>query len=344
MISIIIPVFNAEKYLKRCLESVISQSYTEIEVILVDDGSSDRSKLICEEYRRKDSRIKTIFNSNAGPGFSRNYGLEMAMGDYIYFMDADDELLPEALQENYRIAVEKNLDVIIFAYSIINYVNGHPKTENICSYKNTYVTTNDEIKLMFWNLFKDGLIAPVWNKFYKKDFIIKNGIRFTDLRKGQDAVFNFEILKYVNSMYINENVYYKYHFYNSNNITSRYTPMLFSIFTSYHKKLDELIDYWKIYDEYSCKKNNQLYFIHISVCISNLVKIENNNLIFREKIDACKKILNNDITKKVLNNIKLSEIENMYHKICFLLMRSQNSYLNIFFYEIIRKIKKYIRI
>lgn len=100
-ISVIIPVYNDEKYLKQCIESVLTQSYRNLEVILVDDGSTDATPAICEDFRRQDDRIRVIYKQNEGVGASRNTGLAMATGDYILFIDHDDWLLEDHIQKLY---------------------------------------------------------------------------------------------------------------------------------------------------------------------------------------------------------------------------------------------------
>lgn len=112
-ISVIIPVYNDEKYLKQCVESVLTQSYRNLEVILVDDGSTDATPAICEEFRRQDNRIRIIYKQNEGVGASRNTGLAMATGDYVLFIDHDDWLLEDHIQKLYDLLKKNQADIAI---------------------------------------------------------------------------------------------------------------------------------------------------------------------------------------------------------------------------------------
>ena len=115
LVSIIIPVYNAEKYLQKCLDSVISQTYTNIEILLINDGSNDGSKQICEDYEKQDNRIKLFTCLNSGPAFARNLGLSKATGEYIMFVDSDDYVSHEIV-EKLVMAIEKNDGDVAVSY------------------------------------------------------------------------------------------------------------------------------------------------------------------------------------------------------------------------------------
>jgi len=118
-ISVIIPVYNTEKYLKECLESIINQTLTDIEIICINDGSTDNSLDILNSYANSDKRIKVFSQKNQGQGTARNYGMKIATGDYIHFMDSDDILELNTFEDSYRICEEKNLDFIFFKLTIL---------------------------------------------------------------------------------------------------------------------------------------------------------------------------------------------------------------------------------
>lgn len=119
LVTIIVPVYNVEKYLKKCVDSILNQTYKNIEVILIDDGSSasDKSPIICDEYAKKDKRIKVIHKINGGLSSARNAGLDIAKGDYIYFVDSDDWIDKDTIKDNIKILVEKKQ--ILFALTIM---------------------------------------------------------------------------------------------------------------------------------------------------------------------------------------------------------------------------------
>ena len=115
-VSVIIPVYNVQDFLAKCIESVINQTINDIQIILVDDGATDNSGQICDEYAKKDKRITVIHKQNQGLGFARNTGLDVANGDYIFFLDSDDWILPYSIKELYEIAKQNNADIVCYNF------------------------------------------------------------------------------------------------------------------------------------------------------------------------------------------------------------------------------------
>lgn len=124
MVTVVVPIYNVEKYLNRCIKSVVAQSYKDLEIILVDDESPDRCPEICEEWRKKDTRIKVIHKKNGGLGYARNTGIDNANGEYICFLDSDDYIALDAIEKCYKCAVENNADIVSFGYSRVNQNDG----------------------------------------------------------------------------------------------------------------------------------------------------------------------------------------------------------------------------
>lgn len=171
--SIVIPVYNVEKYLSGCIESVLSQDYKEFELILVDDGSTDNSGIICDEYAKKDDRIKVIHKKNGGVSDARNVGIENAKGDYLIFLDADDYMEKSALAEIENKVVLEQSEIIMFSYNIL--FENKEKSMQI-NYNNKIVEPLDFIKDAFQKN-KTTLWASCLN-VYKINFIMKNNLRF----------------------------------------------------------------------------------------------------------------------------------------------------------------------
>ena len=162
LISIIVPVYNAENTLDRCIVSAISQSYTSIEVLLINDGSTDRSGEMCDEWSAKDSRIKVFHKINGGVSSARNYGLEKSQGDYILMLDSDDELVQNACEVLMR-KIE-DYDIVIF----------RAKGDELIALSQLCYCSLAEFRIDFCKLLNSGLLSNSWNKFYKKD-LIKGG-------------------------------------------------------------------------------------------------------------------------------------------------------------------------
>lgn len=185
-ISVIIPVYNAEKYIEDCILSVLNQTEKDIEVIAVDDGSTDGSNIILQRLRESDKRLLVFNEKNQGQPTARNIGIDNAKGEYVLFVDADDTIEPTMAEIMYNEAVEKNADVVVCSYN------------NIHTYKNkTYVrrvddnVNEDTFGDFFIHLHQQQLIHPVWNKLYRMKIFEK--IRYKNYVPGQDAILNLEI-------------------------------------------------------------------------------------------------------------------------------------------------------
>lgn len=176
VVSVIIPVYNASSYLQECLESVLSQSLADFEIILVDDGSTDNSGLICDEYAKKDNRVKVFHKENEGVCVARNIGLDNAKGDWIAFVDSDDLLLPDALRKMYNAAVLNEVNCVLAGSMVLN--NGEKKV----------------LKQFQEKKFDDAVSnAPhpaLWGYLFKASIIHQNRIRFIPgLSYSEDRVF-----------------------------------------------------------------------------------------------------------------------------------------------------------
>lgn len=209
LISIILPAYNVEKYIEAAVTSILNQTYQNFEVIIVNDGSTDNTQKICEQLKEKDIRIILINQINLGSGIARNSGLKVSNGEYIYFMDPDDVINSNLLEENLRIAEKTNVEIVTFGYKSIRW-NG---TINKIKSPVMYIKSKSEFENKFVELYKTGLLLAVWNKLYKRSFLIENNLFFEPLSTGQDALFNLEAYKKEFHMYVNDKIYYNYFFH-----------------------------------------------------------------------------------------------------------------------------------
>ena len=178
-ISVIIPVFNVEKFLPRCLDSVLAQTFKDFEVICVNDGSPDDCDKILEQYAQKDSRIKIIIQRNQGLSTARNNGFKVASGEYIYFLDSDDFIHPQLLEYTYNLITANNAQIVSFDYIKNKSSDDNKKNEDIIKTYKTPLVALDKVEslvvdepLKFWT--KKGkfrLSFNVWTKLYKRDLI-----------------------------------------------------------------------------------------------------------------------------------------------------------------------------
>lgn len=211
-VSIIVPIYNVSKYLSNCIESIIAQSYKDYECILVDDGSTDGSSEICDLFANKDKRITVIHKKNEGLSSARNAGLEVANGKYYVFVDSDDKIEPDMLNDCITSMEKSQSDLIVFNFQKIK-DDGEVIWKSNCG-TGTYSITNEEYRFDFvlHFLFDNKIYWPVWNKIYSADIIKKYRLRFENNKKifSEDGCFNMYYMLHISKMNIIEGVYYDY--------------------------------------------------------------------------------------------------------------------------------------
>ncbi|MBP3847023.1 glycosyltransferase [bacterium] len=213
-VSVILPVFNVEQYLKECLESVVNQTLKDIEIICVNDGSTDSSLAILNEYAHKDNRFIVLSQENQGQGVARNNGVEIAKGKYIQFIDPDDWIELNMLETIYNFAEEHNSQVVKFNYSEYNDYSGKYKQNNfVKEIKDEYNYDLNKFPYYTWRHLKKGCLSNldlhVWAHFYKTEFIKSNKIRFAPSKHGEDHLFADGAIVLANKIdYLNKYLYF----------------------------------------------------------------------------------------------------------------------------------------
>jgi glycosyltransferase involved in cell wall biosynthesis len=207
-ISVIIPVYNCEKYLNKCLNSVLEQTLDDFELILVNNGSLDDSAQICAKYADLDSRIRYFLRENSGSAAEpRNRGLEEARGEYIVFVDGDDYLEPDALETLYTEAVSMDYDCVIAGYT--NYSDDGVVDFDVIPDGQEYMSST-EVKQYFARTYPNGEAGYLWNKIYKRDIIEHFEIRFPSYARLEDGFFNVAYFSHVDKLKILPKVTYHY--------------------------------------------------------------------------------------------------------------------------------------
>lgn len=229
MISIILPIYNMQNYIAECLESIVAQTYKDIEIICVNDFSMDNSMTIVKEYAEKDSRIKIVNNGkNRGLGGARNAGLDIAKGEYVMFCDTDDMLMPTMVEKLYNSLVENDADMAFCDVMLLDNDGG------LNPYKPFHIAEINTKKEFYpskaiWE-FSD-IWPSAWNKIYKKSIIDEFGIKYHENILYEDHTFYWEYLFKCNKViHINEPLYcYRHNRYDS--IMKEVSPRIFEIFT-----------------------------------------------------------------------------------------------------------------
>ncbi len=259
-ISVVVPVYNVEKYLRECLESLVNQTFKDIEIICVNNGSTDNSLEILEEYAKKDSRIIVINQENRGPSGSRNRGLECVRGEYLAFVDSDDYMDLDFYEKLYKSAKETDADIA--ATKVKFFKDGEYIEKNIIN-KHTYRMGKDILETPDDKIYFVR-VANLWNKIYKTELINKNNIRFVNGITFEDTHFSFLAIALAKKISIISDTSYIYRL-RETSILSRafYSDYVFDICKIFNKLRNHVaelvesgslhIDYKKMCDFYMLK-------------------------------------------------------------------------------------------
>lgn len=261
LISIIIPVYKVEKYLRKCVDSVINQTYKNLEIILVDDGSPDNCPQICDEYASKDKRIKVIHKPNGGVSSARNAGLDIAKGEFIQFVDSDDYIGENLTFDLYSSIMQFNTDIAISGLTIIR----DKKIKIVKGQQGFYDFLNDR-KTTFWKLYNSRLIETPINKLYRRQ-LIKSGFPLNQVY-GEDCIFNLNYLDKVKSISVVENSDYFY----INNLSSAMNTKRKDFFNIASVVVNRIIEF---VDKFEIDTNNGLGKIildYLLYCIANEIR------------------------------------------------------------------------
>lgn len=281
-ISVIIPIYNVEKYIQQCIDSVIHQTLNEIEIILVDDQSPDNCPKICDQYAKTDRRIKIVHKPiNEGLGFARNSGLKVATGEFVAFIDSDDFIDKNMFYSLYQEAIQSNADIVYCGLSF--YKNGCFTKKEEVSKRTVYSTENERKELIL------DFVAPepsyksdvkymmsACKAIYRRSIIKENEIYFLSERKilSEDIFFNIQTILKSNIIIFLPTPFYFYR-YNTNSITHKFNIEKYKKHHIFFQELETLLKYSFDYKEYSIRLN-RLKLLYLRVSLSALFKDKTN--------------------------------------------------------------------
>ena len=307
LVSIIIPIYKVEAFLPRCVESALAQTYKDIEIILVDDGSPDKCPEFCDEYAKQYSQVKVVHKQNGGLSSARNAGMKVATGEYILFIDSDDWIDPETVMELVTIAEREKVDFVRSRAKYANWPNHEDGT--VCDFGiETMMHTGRYNREMIENEILPiciatpqitfGPIVSATATLYRRAMLSKNGIEFyEDVKNSEDCIFNARVLMVCDSFYyLNEPQYYHYYF-NDTSITKSYRADRWNSNKILIKRFEE--DFG----------NETRFFIPQQLwrkrlfCILNSLGERYNLTTFAEKKSYCKAICNDNLTREAVKHL-----------------------------------------
>lgn len=314
-VSIIVPIYNAENFISRCFESLLGQTITDIEIIAVNDGSTDTSGKILSNYAAKDPRIKVINKKNGGVSSARNSGLKIVKGEYIGFVDPDDWIDPNMYENMYLTAINDKADIVMCTY--LREFGSHSKVKNF-NLPDKIVYDNIELRSKVVRRLvgpiNDELANPemldawgtVWSKLYRSEIILENNLSFIDLSvigTNEDSLFNMDAFIYANSFVFINKPFYHYWRVNNLSVTTGYKPNLINQFINQYKKIESFINKNQLGQSYFIALNNRICLNTLGLGLNTISK--NNKSTTYEKIKIIKNLLNQKNIKRSFTTLEM---------------------------------------
>lgn len=323
LVTIIIPIYNVYQYIDRGINNILSQSYKNIEIILVDDGSTDGSGELCDNISKGNQTIRVFHKPNQGAGSARNVGIDNAQGDYIYFFDIDDLCSNFLIELNVKLMEKENVDFVLFGFKVTNVEFKKSSTDEV-KYQERLITSNKQLKDAFINVIipsKYGSGFP-WNKFYRKSFLDKYQIRYENQKIQQDEVFNLLCYEHLDRAYISSNILYHYFIYEKGNTRSRYIPNRFEIYVSVREHFEKIKKHWDIHDAKFENYLNIRFYKGLNDTLRFNLTHKDCQLSIRQKQNEFIRVLNHPYSKQAINE-KLKQTDRSFES---------NKYLNCYYH------------
>lgn len=338
-ISVIVPVYNVENYLKECIDSLLNQNYKNLEIILVDDGSKDNSGRICDDYGEKYKNITVIHQKNAGPMKAVLAGIKISTGDYLGFIDSDDFCEADMFLHMAEKVEKHNCDIIVVGYK--NFVNGEYK-ENPISVDNGFYDRKELVEKIIPTLinrgsfsFRSCIYLSRINKLFKKELILKNIEYFdTDINYGEDNILVIPCVLDAKSIYVMADYYpYCYRICDNESLTHRYHENLWKKFDS----LNDVTEHILIEKGFNSQLG-QIDYDAVFHAVTSIFNLFIKKLLYLDVIHEIKAIVNNDRVKRGVNTLYKEE-KNKKIKLMLLLIKLRLAFILF----CINKLNKFVK-
>lgn len=336
LVSIIIPVYQKVQYIEKCIHSLINQNYKNIEILLIDDGSTDGSEVICDKLAEEYNFIRTIHQNNRGVSSARNKGIKNATGEYILFLDCDDFIENDILYRLIKLIEETKTDICIFDFIYFN-----EKRHDIIttSFKSDIYSKRDIVEY-FWAIFEKRISHNVGNKIYKSKIIKDNNILFNEEYSiFEDILFFLEYLNNVNKIYyLNEPLYY-YYSHDSGSLRTSYKKKFFKAHIDVYNQIEKFLNNNLKFDQYS-EKFYKNYMYGISEALINECSNDNkdklnkviDDIVNDTKVKKSKMYINSlNLKQKLLYSIIWSRRKRLLYILIKIFMEKQK--FNEYFYN-----------
>ncbi len=294
-VSIIIPVYNTGEYLHKCIKSILNQSLKDIELIIVNDGSTDNSRSICDKYAKTDNRVKVIHKINGGVSRARNTGIKLAKGDYIGFVDSDDWVNETMYKSMYDTAIRERCDIVMCDARTV-YDDKENEADTISQLMNSTSLSKKDIY--------PGVLAEMagaaWRCIYKKELLQDNNILFPEgLKFSEDRIFNIYAFGYAEKIYYIKKAYYNRYIRKGSAVNKYYDNVIDIVLDGRKRIMDAIDAVWNGGEDYKREYENQI--IGLTYSSINNVFYKESQQTFKEKYLEVKRICGKEEVRNAIN-------------------------------------------
>lgn len=321
-VSVIMPVYGVEKYVGKAIESIQNQTFTDFEFLIVDDGTKDRSGIICDEYAAKDSRLKVIHKENGGAPSARNAAMKIATGEYYYFMDSDDWAEPTMLADMVALAEQTSAQLVVAGFYIDTYYSDAEYYTQIQQVDSVVYENQRAFREDAHRLFDKNLLYTPWNKLYDTAYLREHDIHFSDTF-WDDFPFNLAVVRDVERVAVTKTPYYHFMRARAESETAKYRADMYAKREEEHGWMQDLYAHWDVDTPDTREFIARRYVERVIGCIENVANPA-CTLSAKEKVKEIGKMI---ADKKVRTLLKVMQPRSMYMKVMLIPVRMNSAWL-----------------
>lgn len=321
-VSVIMPVYGVENYVGKAIESIQNQTFTDFEFLIVDDGTKDRSGIICDEYAAKDARLKVIHKENGGAPSARNAAMKIATGDYYYFLDSDDWAEPTMLADMVALAEETHAQLVVAGFYIDTYYSDTEYVTQIQQVDSVVYDNQQAFREDAYRLFDKNLLYTPWNKLYDAAYLREHEIYFSDTF-WDDFPFNLAVVRDVQKVAVTKTPYYHFMRARAESETAKYRADMYQKREEEHGWMEDLFAHWGVDNANTREFVARRYIERVIGCIENVANPA-CTLSAKEKVREIGKMIADE---KVRTLLKVMQPRSTYMKVMLIPVRMNSAWL-----------------
>lgn len=323
-ISVIMPVYKVEEYVGKAIESIQAQTLKEWEFLIVDDGTPDKSGEICDAYAAKDERIHVIHKENGGAPSARNVAIDIAKGEYMYFMDSDDWAEPTMLEDMYNLAKRDNAQLVVAGFYIDTYYTDTEYRQDDFVVADAVYPNKEAFRKNAYKLFDKNLLYTPWNKLFESRYVMENNLRFPTTF-WDDFPFNVSVVRNIERVTVTSKQYYHFIRKRAESETAAYRPNMYEKREDEHGWMINLYKEWNVHNAESREMIARRYVERLIGCVENITNPK-CALSYGEKRKQVKDMLSK---QHVAQCLKLAKPRSSYMKILLIPLKMKSVTLTL---------------